>query len=116
MTNKRFGRVGDSPIIGAGTYADDATCGVSCTGHGEVFIRHAVAYDVTARMRYKKMSVAEAARETIDAIPDEEDGVGGLIALDAKGNVAMVYSKKTEGMYRGTITADGKVKVMIYED
>jgi beta-aspartyl-peptidase (threonine type) len=116
MTNKRFGRIGDSPIISAGTYADNATCGVSCTGHGEIFIRNAVAYDVSAKMKYKGIGVAQAARETIDGLPDEEDGVGGLIALDAKGNVAMAYSAKTEGMYRGYVTADGTIKVMIYED
>jgi beta-aspartyl-peptidase (threonine type) len=116
MTNKKFGRVGDSPIIGAGTFADNATCGVSCTGHGEVFIRYAVASDVAARMRYKKLGVREAAEEVIEAIPDEEDGVGGLIALDAKGNFAMPMSPMSEGMYRGFITQDGTFKVMIYKD
>ncbi len=114
MTNKRFGRVGDSPIIGAGTYADNAACGVSCTGHGEVFIRYSVANDVVARMKYKKLGVKEASQETLDSLPKEDGGVGGLIALDAKGNVAMPYN--TDGMYRGTITSDGKIKVMIYEE
>ena len=114
MTNKRLGRVGDSPIIGAGTYADNATCGVSCTGHGEVFIRFGVANDVVARMKYKKSGVKEAAQETLDSLPKEDGGVGGLIALDVKGNVAMPYN--TDGMYRGTITSDGKIKVMIYEE
>jgi beta-aspartyl-peptidase (threonine type) len=114
MTNKRFGRIGDSPIIGAGTYADNETCGVSCTGHGEVFIRFGVANDVVARMKYKKIGVKEAAQETLDGLPKEDGGVGGLIALDAKGNVAMPYN--TDGMYRGTITSDGKIKVMIYEE
>jgi beta-aspartyl-peptidase (threonine type) len=116
MTNKRFGRVGDSPIIGAGTFAENATCGVSCTGHGEIFIRHVVAADVGARMKYKKLGVKEAALEAVSAMPEEEGGVGGLIALDARGNVAMVYSKNTEGMYRGYVTRDGKIKVMIYEE
>jgi L-asparaginase / beta-aspartyl-peptidase len=116
MTNKRYGRVGDSPIIGAGTYADNAACGVSCTGHGEVFIRHAAASDVVARMKYKKIGVKEAAEEVIGSLPDEEDGVGGLIALDAKGNFAMPRSPKCEGMYRGYATQDGKFKVMIYAD
>jgi beta-aspartyl-peptidase (threonine type) len=114
MTNKRFGRVGDSPVIAAGTYADNEACGVSCTGHGEVFIRHAVAFDVVARMKYKKLGVAAAARETLDGLPKEEGGAGGLIALDRKGNVAMPYN--TDGMYRGTVTRDGKFKVLIYED
>ena len=114
MTNKRFGRVGDSPIIGAGTYADNAACGVSCTGHGEGFIRHVVASDVAARMKYKKLGVKEAAQEALDGLPKEEGGAGGLIALDAKGNVAMPYN--TEGMYRGYVTSAGKIKVMIYED
>lgn len=114
MTNKRFGRVGDSPIIGAGTYADNATCGVSCTGHGEVFIRYGVAKDVVARMRYKGIPVKQAAEETLGELPKEEGGVGGLIALDAKGNVAMPYN--TEGMYRGVVTSDGKIKVWIYEE
>jgi isoaspartyl peptidase/L-asparaginase-like protein (Ntn-hydrolase superfamily)/UDP-N-acetylmuramyl tripeptide synthase len=114
MTNKRFGRIGDSPIIGAGNYAENPYCGVSCTGHGEVFIRYHVASDVVARMRYKKLGVKEAAEETLAGLPKEEGGVGGLIALDAKGNVSMPYN--TEGMYRGYVTSDGKIKVMIYEE
>lgn len=113
MTNKRFGRVGDTPLIGAGTYADNATCGVSCTGHGEIFIRFAVAKDVAARMKYKKLDVVKAAAEALKELPEEEDGVGGLIALDAKGNVAMPYN--TRGMYRGTITRAGQIKVWIYD-
>ncbi len=113
MTNKRWGRVGDSPIIGAGTYADNATCAVSCTGHGEVFIRHAVAHDVAARMKYKGQSVEEAARDALGGVPKEDGGVGGLIALDAKGRFAMPYN--TEGMFRGWITADGQVHVAIYD-
>ena len=112
MTNKRFGRVGDSPIIGAGTYADNETCAVSGTGHGEIFIRHAVAHDVVARMKYKKLSVAEAAREVMAGLPEERGGVGGLIALDAKGHFAMEFN--TEGMYRGYVTADGKTFVEIF--
>jgi len=112
MTNKRFGRVGDSPIIGAGTYADNSACAVSATGHGEVFIRHAVAHDIVARMKYGKRSVREAAREVIGKLPKEPDGVGGVIALDAAGNVALEFD--SEGMYRGTITESGAVAVEIY--
>jgi beta-aspartyl-peptidase (threonine type) len=100
LTNKARGRVGDSPIIGAGTYADDRACGVSCTGTGEVFIRHAVAHDVVARMLYgNKKTVATAARETIQQLPDEEEGVGGLITLDKDGRHAFAMSEKSVGMY-----------------
>jgi beta-aspartyl-peptidase (threonine type) len=113
MTNKRFGRVGDSPVVGAGTYADDATCAVSCTGHGEVFIRYAVAADVAARMRYGKQSLRDAAAAALGQLPAEEGGVGGLIALDARGNLATPFA--TEGMYRGWVTADGTVRIAIYD-
>lgn len=113
MTNKRPGRVGDSPLIGAGTYADNAACAVSATGHGELFIRHAVAHEVVALMRYKKLSVAAAASAALGQLPEEPGGVGGLIALDASGNLAMPYN--TEGMYRGYLTDDGKVHIAIYE-
>jgi beta-aspartyl-peptidase (threonine type) len=112
MTNKRPGRVGDSPIIGAGTYADNSTCAVSATGHGEVFIRHAVAYEIGVQMRYARRSVREAARAVLEGLPPEEGGVGGVIALDAEGNAAMEFN--TEGMYRGTITEDGTIEVAIY--
>ena len=113
MTNKRYGRVGDSPIIGAGTYAENGACGVSCTGHGEIFIRHAVAYDVVAMMKYgKERSVREAARKVLGSLPAEEEGVGGLIALDNEGNAAMEFDG--DGMYRGTITEDGEIEVAIY--
>jgi beta-aspartyl-peptidase (threonine type) len=116
LTNKLPGRVGDSPLLGAGTYADDRACGVSCTGTGEVFMRHVVAHDVAARMLYKKLGVAEAAREAIDELPDESDGVGGLIALDAAGRPAFAMSKQSVGMYRGYVTAGGEVYVAIYRD
>lgn len=99
MTNKRWGRVGDSPIIGAGTYADNATCGVSCTGHGEFFIRYAVAYDVAARMAYLGEGVEAAADFVVNKKLVEKGGEGGLIALDTLGNVAMPFN--SEGMYRG---------------
>lgn len=114
VSNKWPGRVGDSPIIGAGTYADDRGCGVSCTGTGELFIRHAVAHDVNARMIYKKDSVTQAARDAIDQLPDEKGGVGGLIALDAQGNFAVPVSARSEGMYRGVATADGQFYVAIF--
>jgi beta-aspartyl-peptidase (threonine type) len=112
MTNKRYGRVGDSPIIGAGTYADNATCAVSATGHGEVFIRYAVTHEISALMKYGKRTVQEAAREALKQMPTEEGGVGGVIALDAAGNAALEFD--TEGMYRGTITEDGMITIGIY--
>jgi beta-aspartyl-peptidase (threonine type) len=112
MTNKRHGRVGDSPVIGAGTYADNATCAVSATGHGEMFIRHAVAHEISALMKYAGRTVQEAAREALDRLPREEGGVGGVIALDASGNVALEFD--TEGMYRGTITENGTIAIAIY--
>jgi beta-aspartyl-peptidase (threonine type) len=112
MTNKRYGRVGDSPIIGAGTYADNATCAVSATGHGEVFIRYAVAHEISALMKYGKRTVQEAVREALKALPPEDGGVGGVIALDAAGNAALEFD--TEGMYRGTIAEDGTIAIGIY--
>ncbi len=114
VSNKLPGRVGDSPVIGAGTYADDRACGVSCTGTGELFIRHAVAHDVAARMRYKSLGVVQAAKETIAELPDEDGGVGGLIALDTKGVPAFITSPKCDGMYRGYVTEKGDVFVAIF--
>lgn len=111
MTYKMSGRLGDSPIIGAGTYADDRTCGVSCSGHGELFIRHAVAFDISSRMRHQKLSVQDAANAVFAELPQEEGGVGGLIALDRNGNSHAPYN--TVGLPRGTITADGVVNVII---
>jgi beta-aspartyl-peptidase (threonine type) len=112
MTNKRPGRIGDSPIIGAGTYADNATCAVSATGHGEIFIRFAVAHEINALVRYGKRTVQEAAREVLQRLPREEGGVGGVIVLDAQGNAALEFD--TEGMYRGTITEDGTITTAVY--
>ena len=112
MTNKRYGRIGDSPIIGAGTYANNMTAGISCTGWGEFYIRNVVAHDISAMMEYKNMPVAEAAKAVLDKV-GKMGGDGGLIALDAKGNVTMPFN--TEGMYRGTVTADGKIEVLIYK-
>lgn len=116
LANKLPGRVGDSPLLGAGTYADDRACGVSCTGTGEVFIRHAVAHDVVARMVYTKAAVAKAVNETINEIPDEPEGVGGLIALDGQGNHAFGMSPKSVGMYRGYVTASGEIFVGIFRN
>lgn len=111
MTNKRYNRVGDSPIIGAGTYANNNTCGVSCTGHGEFFIRNVVAYDVSALMEYSKMTLEQAGNEVIRK-QTEIGGKGGLISLDKDGNVAMPFN--TEGMYRGYISENGDIHVFIY--
>lgn len=112
MTNKRYGRVGDAPITGAGNYADNATVAVSCTGWGEFFIRSVAAYDVAARMQYGRLSIAEAASAVIKKI-GALGGDGGLIAINQKGEVAMPFN--TAGMYRGTITADGTVEIQIYK-
>ena len=110
-TNKKFGRIGDSPIIGAGTYANNRTCAVSCTGDGEYFIREVVAYDVSALMDYKGMPIKEAARTAIDKV-GKLGGTGGLIAIDKEGNFALPFN--TSGMYRGTVDATGKVDIEIY--
>ena len=114
MTNKRYGRVGDAPIIGAGTYANNATCAVSGTGHGEYFIRSVVAYDISALMQYKGLSVQDAANEVVLKKLVERGGEGGVIALDKQGNFAMPFN--SEGMYRGYIKADGTSEVLIYKD
>ena len=113
MTNKRFGRVGDSPIIGAGTYADNETCGVSCTGDGEYFIRASVAHEVSARMRHAGESVEHAAAAALEKAR-KLGGTGGLIALDRRGNFTMPFN--TSGMYRGAVGADGRPRVSIYKD
>ncbi len=114
MTNKKYGRVGDVPIIGAGTYADNQTCAVSATGHGEYFIRSVVAYDISALMKYKNMSVAEAATEVVNHKLVEMEGSGGVIAIDGKGNIAMPFN--TSGMYRGAIDTDGNLYIGIYRE
>ena len=114
MTNKRYNRLGDSPIIGAGTYADNATCGVSCTGWGEYFIRYAVAYDVHARMAYAGVSLEEAANAVIHQTLVEKGGTGGLVALDARGNISMPFN--TAGMYRGWMKEGGEREVLFYNE
>lgn len=114
MTNKKFGRVGDSPIIGAGTYAENESVAVSGTGHGEFFIRWTVAYDIAALVKYRGMSVAEAGNEVIQKKLVPVKGEGGVIILDRNGNFATPFN--TEGMYRGYIGADGVPHVSIYKD
>ena len=113
MTGKRFGRIGDSPIIGAGTYADNRTAGISCTGHGEYFIRHAVAHDISARIAYKKESLAKAARDVVQTVLKQAGGSGGIIGLDAQGNVVMEFN--TNAMTRGSIGPDGILKTAIFK-
>ena len=111
MTNKKYGRIGDSPIIGAGTYASNSTVAVSCTGWGEFYIRNVVAYDLSALMAYKGLSVKAAGDAVIKKV-GEMGGDGGLIALDKNGHMAMPFN--TEGMYRGAVTRDGKFEILIY--
>ena len=111
MTNKTFGRVGDTAIIGSGTYADEI-CAVSCTGHGEFFMLGVTAYDLAARMKYKGLGLADAARETIEHLT-KIGGEGGLIAVDAHGNVVLPFN--SEGMYRGFVTGDRQFRVHIYK-
>ena len=113
MTNKRYGRVGDAPIIGAGTYANNNTCAVSATGHGEFFIRSVVAYDIAALMEYKGWSVQQAAEEVVMKKLVARGGEGGVIALDRNGNFTMPFN--SAGMYRGYIKAGGKSQVLIYK-
>ena len=113
MTGKRFGRIGDSPIIGAGTYADNRTAGISCTGHGEYFIRHAVAHDISARIAYKKESLAKAAADVVQTVLKQAGGSGGIIGLDAKGNVVMEFN--TPAMTRGAIDRDGNLKTALFK-
>jgi beta-aspartyl-peptidase (threonine type) len=113
LTNKKFGRIGDSPIIGAGTYADNATCALSATGQGEYFIRAAVAHDVAAQMAYGGLPLAEAATATIKRVGDL-GGTGGVIAMDAAGNIAMPFN--TVGMYRGYRQVGGETTILIFSD
>jgi beta-aspartyl-peptidase (threonine type) len=113
LTNKRWGRIGDSPVIGAGTYAN-ASCAVSGTGVGEFFMRNVVAYDVCARVLYRGESLAAAADSVIMGKLVAQHGEGGVIALDRDGHVAMPFN--TEGMYRGSVGPDGNIVVKIYRD
>jgi beta-aspartyl-peptidase (threonine type) len=111
-TNKKSGRVGDSPIIGGGTYANNATCAISCTGDGEFFIRAAVAHNVSALIEYRGMKLEEAAQMALDKAK-KLGGEGGLIAIDKHGNIALPFN--TSGMYRGYVDPDGKLVVEIYK-
>ncbi|HEY8851085.1 MAG TPA: isoaspartyl peptidase/L-asparaginase [Gemmatimonadaceae bacterium] len=111
---KRYGRVGDSPIIGAGTYANNLSCAVSGTGDGEYFIRNNVAADICARVRYTGVSVQRAADDVVMKELVAQHGGGGVIAMDARGNVATSFN--TPGMYRGWVTSDGRITVKIYKD
>lgn len=112
LTNKQWGRIGDSPIIGAGTYANNKTCAVSGTGQGEYFIRGNVAYDVSAIMEYENVSVGKAARKVIGKL-SEMGGEGGVIALDAKGNISIPFN--TAGMYRGFRISGSEPEILIYK-
>ena len=113
MTNKRWGRVGDVPIIGAGTYANNETCAVSATGTGEYFIRANATYDISALMEYKQYSLKKASQKVIDKV-GKLGGSGGVIAIDAKGNIATPFN--TKGMYRGYIKSDGQPVTLIYKN
>ncbi len=114
MTAKRYGRIGDSPVIGAGTYADNESCAVSATGHGEYFIRYHVAADICARMKYQNKTLNDAADEVINGVLVEAKGDGGIIAIDGQGNIAMPFN--SAGMYRARIDTNGQMAVGIYKD
>jgi beta-aspartyl-peptidase (threonine type) len=113
MTNKKFGRVGDSSIIGAGTYANNNTCAISCTGHGELFIRSVVAYDISCLMEYKNLSLKEACDIVVMDKLVKIGGEGGLIALDAKGNIVLPFN--SEGMYRASKKQNEDIFIGIYK-
>jgi L-asparaginase / beta-aspartyl-peptidase len=113
MTNKKYGRIGDSPILGAGTYAHNPTCAISCTGHGEPFIKAVAAYDVAAHMEYKNMSLHDAMHDVVHKKLIELEGEGGMIGVDAKGNVSMMFN--SAGMYRAMQSSTGEKKIGIYK-
>ena len=113
LTGKQYGRLGDSPIIGAGTYADNRSCAISCTGHGEFFIRHAVAFDISARMKYRNETLAESARVVVQETLKKVSGRGGVIGLDAKGNIVMEFN--SPAMNRGYIDKNGKLHTAIFK-
>ena len=112
MTNKKYGRIGDSPMIGCGTYANNNTCAISCTGHGEMFIRAVAAYDVSCLMEYKGLSLNEAMNVVVHDKLVKIGGEGGMIGVDAQGNAAMVFN--SAGMYRGAKSSAGLYEVAIY--
>ncbi|MEO6404261.1 MAG: isoaspartyl peptidase/L-asparaginase [Ferruginibacter sp.] len=113
MTNKKYGRIGDSPIIGAGTYANNNTCAISCTGHGEPFIKAVAAYDVSCLMEYKGMSLQDAMNEVVNVKLVQMDGEGGMIGVDANANTAMIFN--SAGMYRAMKHSDGRLTIGIYK-
>lgn len=113
MTNKKYGRIGDSPLIGAGTYANNATCAISCTGHGEMFIRAVASYDVSCLMEYKKLSLQEAMQCVVHDKLKNMQGEGGMIGVDHAGNYAMIFN--SAGMYRAIKTSDGFTQTLIYQ-
>jgi beta-aspartyl-peptidase (threonine type) len=113
LTNKKFGRIGDTPVIGGGTYANNETCAISCTGEGEAFIRAVAAYDVHAIMQYKGENLQKAAEQVVLEKLVKMKGEGGLIGVDPQGNAAMVFN--SAGMYRGFRSNDGINKVSIYK-
>lgn len=113
MTNKKYGRIGDTPVIGAGTWADNRTCAVSCTGHGEYFIRQTIARDVAAHMEYLGMNLNQAGARVIEKLTGT-GGTGGFIALDAKGNITMPFN--TSGMFRGYLKSTGEKEIAIFGD
>ena len=112
MTNKKYGRIGDSPIIGCGTYANNKTCAISCTGHGEMFIRTVAAYDVSCLMEYKNYSLEEAMNVVVNEKLIKIEGEGGMIGVDARGNAAMIFN--SAGMYRAMKSSDGSDEVALY--
>ncbi len=114
MTNKKYGRIGDSPVIGAGTYASNATCAISCTGHGEPFIRAVAAHDVSCIMEYKELDLQSAMHEVVHNKLVAIEGEGGMIGVDARGNVAMMFN--SAGMYRAMKSSDGEKEIKIYKD
>jgi beta-aspartyl-peptidase (threonine type) len=114
MTNKKYGRIGDSPIIGAGTYANNATCGISCTGHGELFIRAVASHDVSALMEYKGLSLQEAMDEVVQKKLRQLNGEGGMIGVDAHGNIAMSFN--SAGMYRAARNHQGYYHIGMYQE
>jgi len=114
MTNKKFGRIGDSPVIGAGTYANNNTCAISCTGHGEFFLRSVVAYDISCLMEYAAMSLKQACDKVVKDKLVKIGGEGGLVAVDKFGNIELSFN--SEGMYRAMKTSSSNVFIGIYED
>ena len=113
MTNKKYGRIGDTPLIGAGTYANNTTCAISCTGHGEPFIRSVAAYDVSCLMEYKSLSLHEAMNIVVNDKLLKLEGEGGMIGVDANGNAAMLFN--SAGMYRAMRSSDGINELAIYQ-